>query len=149
MCCTMNNEIFSKVFQLAKNHADNNTRCMHLGCGIVINGELVVIETNSKEAHAEMNAVDKLMNELEALVQCESVEVDLVVFRSRKDGTAAISKPCFNCLQHLRTYKFLRYIHYFDRSGIINTEHIGEIFNTHMSGKVMKQIRLQAALSMA
>ena len=41
-------------------HASNNTKCAHLGCSVVINGELHSTFQNNPLDHAEMNALSRL-----------------------------------------------------------------------------------------
>ena len=41
-------------------HASNNTKCAHLGCSVVINGELHSSFQNNPHDHAEMNALSRL-----------------------------------------------------------------------------------------
>jgi hypothetical protein len=40
----------------AYDHAISRVRCAHVACGILINGELVCVATNTEDTHAEYNA---------------------------------------------------------------------------------------------
>lgn len=45
------------TYAAAYDHAQEKTRCAHISCGVLVNGELILISTNTPQRHAEMEAL--------------------------------------------------------------------------------------------
>ena len=66
--------------------------------------------------HAEQEVIQNLKNENRKL------NYTLVVFRFNKMGELAMSKPCQNCLKHIKKYKNIGKIYYSVENGFeVNT----------------------------
>jgi hypothetical protein len=48
------------IYSSAYDHAQTKTRCAHVACGVLINGELTGIYTNTPDHHAEVEALASL-----------------------------------------------------------------------------------------
>jgi len=58
-------------------------------------------------------------------------EVDIIVVRSKKDGTLGTSKPCVDCLQSIREMGVSR-VYYVDSVGEIRAERVADMSSVHV-----------------
>jgi pyrimidine deaminase RibD-like protein len=52
---------FGEAHEHASMHAQTYTKCFHLGCSVLINGELVNTDSNRNDAHAEVAALASIL----------------------------------------------------------------------------------------
>lgn len=55
---TLDNIIFD-TYICAYEHAQKNSRCAHVACGIIVNGKLKLIASNTSSTHAECEALQR------------------------------------------------------------------------------------------
>jgi hypothetical protein len=51
---------YEKALEAAFDHAQNNTKCRHFGCSILLNDEFYKVVQNDAFNHAEINALNAL-----------------------------------------------------------------------------------------
>ena len=51
-----------EAFKVAVEHALKNTRTRHFGCSILVDGKFHSVVSNNMEKHAEINALDTLLD---------------------------------------------------------------------------------------
>jgi cytidine deaminase len=124
---------YHAVHKAAYDHATNNTQCYHFGCGVFLNGKLQSVRTNNPKCHAEAAALKDIES------THTNAAIDIFVIRVRKNGTPALAKPCWHCLQTLKKHR-VRHVYYTDKDGLIRVEHAAQMETDHISGGNLKQV---------
>ncbi len=114
------------AYEHARKHAEENTRCAHIGACLLINGKLHDVKCNSRDGHAEMSVLRSYSTWFNSLLWFAPMlmywigsvfgirrgpTLDIVIVRVRKDGTTGNAKPCTDCLPVLKRCS-IRYVFY-------------------------------------
>lgn len=127
----MISKYYHQVHKAAYEHACRETQCYHFGCGVFLNGKLLSVKTNNPSCHAESAALKEVLKDNDHVI-------DIFVMRVRKNGTPAMAKPCWHCLQTLKKHR-VRKVYYTTQDGAIRVEHADKMETDYISGGHLKQ----------
>lgn len=99
MSATIQDCAFS-TYVSAYDHAQLRTRCAHVACGVIINGETAFVATNTPERHAEMEALQRLTSLLKKDVPEEGAFAETSADASEEQ---VVSENC--CLEESSSFQ--------------------------------------------
>ena len=68
-------DAYMTAYAHAYEHAMNIKRCAHIACAVVIDGKVSVVLSNSKDGHAEINALEAVCESYPSLIKGYCFEV--------------------------------------------------------------------------
>lgn len=122
------------TYSVAHDHAIDHIKCAHVSCGALINGELILITTNTPNFHAEIECLKLFRSNV------LKYPLDLIVIRSLKSGQLGMAKPCSNCLPVIQEYG-VRYVYYSNYEGYITKEPAINMKTNYITSGNLKKIR--------
>jgi cytidine deaminase len=90
----------------------------------ILKKAVIAENTEKKNAHAEQNALKKLMS----LPNKKMKNISLLVIRITKTGTVGESRPCLHCLSAMERSKLkIKWVYYSTKEGTIVREKLSEM----------------------